>query len=66
MDHRICTKKILANEEISKRKKVYAKMKNIKNISNFDFSLSLILSSQVILVKFKGKDIDNIDFLIKR
>lgn len=64
MDHRICTKKILANEEISKRKKVYAKMKNIKNISNFDFSL--ILTSQVILVKFKGKDIDNIDFLIKR
>jgi hypothetical protein len=37
------TKKILANEEISKRKKVYAKMKNIKNISNFDFSLSSLL-----------------------
>lgn len=64
MDHRMITKKIVANEEISKRKKVYAKMKNIKNISNFDFSL--ILTSQVILVKFKGKDIDNIDFLIKR
>jgi hypothetical protein len=41
MDHHTSTKKNLANEEISKRKKVYAKMKNIKNISNFDFSLSL-------------------------
>jgi hypothetical protein len=44
MDHRMITKKIVANEEISKRKKVYAKMKNIKNISNFYFSLSLSLS----------------------